>query len=455
MLQKQSSIINLIYLIILSTLSLILVAGCGPETKVEYVLKDSSLVSKLNTPTAFRFTPSGQLFIAEKGGVIWFYSSLTDTNPSKVADFHTEVFDLWDRGLLSVEVDPNFPAAPYLYILYTYDAPIGGTAPIYNDSDNRTASTPGPASARLSRLVLQLDGADHYVMKDENVIINDWCQVVPVHSIGTVRFGAEGALYISAGDSADYSTADWGQYENLCGDPIDFGGSLRAQRHGPGSPSPVTINGSIIRVDPATGEAMADNPVQGDRVLAYGLRNPFRFTFRPGTSEIWVGDVGWNAWEEVDRITSTASQINFGWPCYEGGDVNKPFAGTSVCLDLMASLVKNPNRVAMPYYSYNHDESFTSNIPCGNENGSAISGLAFDTGHGSLGHSGALYLADYTRNCIWAMLPGTDGAPDPAQIIPVSNSAQSPVDLQVGPDGELYYLSITLGELHRLTMKPQ
>ena len=59
---------------------------------------------------------------------------------------------------------------------------------------------------------------------------------------------------------------------------------------------------------------------QARRIIAYGLRNPFRFTYRPGTNELWIGDVGWGTWEEIDRIADdhdTAS-TNFGWPCYEG-----------------------------------------------------------------------------------------------------------------------------------------
>ena len=70
----------------------------------------------------------------------------------------------------------------------------------------------------------------------------------------------------------------------------------------------MTLDGSIIRVDPDTGDAMPDNPAVGDananrrRIVAYGFRNPFRFTFRPGTSEVWIGDVGWNTWEEVNRV---------------------------------------------------------------------------------------------------------------------------------------------------------
>src|SRR4029450_13615764 len=88
---------------------------------------------------------------------------------------------------------------------------------------------------------------------------------------------------------------------------------------------PVGMCGSIIRVDPATGTRLADNPLassthpQPRRIVSYGLRNPYRFAFRPGASEIWVGDVGWNTWEELDRIPSPAAPVeNFGWPCYEG-----------------------------------------------------------------------------------------------------------------------------------------
>jgi len=80
-------------------------------------------------------------------------------------------------------------------------------------------------------------------------------------------------------------------------------------------------------VDPTTGAAQTDNPMIGAtdlndrRIMASGLRNPFRIANRPETDEIWVGDVGWNDWEEINRIQSgTASRVKFGWPCYEGGN---------------------------------------------------------------------------------------------------------------------------------------
>ena len=78
----------------------------------------------------------------------------------------------------------------------------------------------------------------------------------------------------------------------------------------------------MLRVDPATGAGAPGNPMAGStdvnarRIIGYGLRYPFRFTVRPGTSELWVGDVGWNTWEEVNRMTSPtpANPVNFGCP---------------------------------------------------------------------------------------------------------------------------------------------
>ena len=89
----------------------------------------------------------------------------------------------------------------------------------------------------------------------------------------------------------------------------------------------------IIRIDPATGAAHPGNAAIGAsdpnerRIIASGLRNPFRLTNRPETDEIWLGDVGWNDWE-INRIPNpTAPRLNFGWPCYEGatgGPTGKP-----------------------------------------------------------------------------------------------------------------------------------
>ena len=110
----------------------------------------------------------------------------------------------------------------------------------------------------------------------------------------------------------------------------------------PASPAgqPVTLDGSVIPVGPATGLAASGNPNSGAADAnakpdpsPTGSEIPFRFTFRPGTSELSVGDVGWDTWEEIDRIPSpTAPTFKFGWPCYEGNGVqaaSRPQISTS------------------------------------------------------------------------------------------------------------------------------
>ena len=121
---------------------------------------------------------------------------------------------------------------------------------------------------------------------------------------------------------------------NPCGDPpVPIGGTQSAPSAEGGAlrsqdlrtpADPTSLDGTIIRVDPLTGLGAAGNPfasssdLNARRVVAYGLRNPFRIAHRPGTDEIWAGDVGWGTWEEIDRVTSPAAPAdNFGWPCYE------------------------------------------------------------------------------------------------------------------------------------------
>src|SRR5215813_2015821 len=89
---------------------------------------DSVVLSGLTNPTVLQFAPDGRIFVGQKNGVIKVFQSLTDTNPVTFADLSTKVDDYWDRGLLGLALPPGFPATtPYIYVLYTYDAPPGGT----------------------------------------------------------------------------------------------------------------------------------------------------------------------------------------------------------------------------------------------------------------------------------------------------------------------------------------
>ena len=91
--------------------------------------QEQIVFSGLSSPVDLEFAPDGRIFVAEKGGRIKVFDDLADTTPTVFADLSANVHNQWDRGLLGMALAPNFPANPYVYVLYTYDAPPGQTAP--------------------------------------------------------------------------------------------------------------------------------------------------------------------------------------------------------------------------------------------------------------------------------------------------------------------------------------
>ena len=441
--------------------------------------QESVVFSGLNQPTVVRFAADGRIFVAEKRGVIKVFDSLTDTTPAIFADLNVNVHNFWDRGLLGMALAPNFPIDPYVYVLYTYDhelgstdsAPRWGTPGVYSDP---CPTPPGPTadgcvvSARLSRL----QAAGNVMSGSEQVLIEDWCQQYPSHSIGTVEFGRDGALYVSGGDGASFTFTDYGQDGspvNPCGDPPGApgtvltpptaeGGALRSQDLQT-TGDPVTLDGSIIRVDPTTGAGLPDNPLAASadpnarRIIAYGLRNPFRFTHRPGTDELWVGDVGWNDWEEINVVSDPNDSVveNFGWPCYEGNGRQPGY--DSANLNICETLYTTPGAVTSPYFAYHHSNRVVPNETCPTGS-SSIAGLEFEFAAAQNSYpaeyDSALFFADYSRDCIWAMLKGADGKPAPGQIRTFVAGAANPVNLENGPSGDLFYVDFDGGTIRRI-----
>src|SRR5512134_2623692 len=109
--------------------SMLLMAGTGCSQILQPGFQQSTVFTGLTNPTAIAFAQDGRVFVAEKSGLIKVFDNLADTTPTIFADLRTNVHNFWDRGLLGLELHPAFPEAPYVYVLYTMDAAIGGTPP--------------------------------------------------------------------------------------------------------------------------------------------------------------------------------------------------------------------------------------------------------------------------------------------------------------------------------------
>ena len=438
---------------------------------------ESIVLSGLTQPTTVRFSPDGRVFVAEKSGLIKVFANLSATTPIIFHDLRANVHNFWDRGLMGLELHPNFPTVPSVYVVYTYDKePDNPQVPRWgapNITSDPCPTPPGPTtngcvvSGRLSRL--EAAAGSSVSTGTESVLVEGWGQQFPSHSMDTVMFGPDGALYASAGDGANFNFADYGQAGtplNPLGDPpvgvggvqsppAAEGGATRAQSLRRVS-GPTVLNGTIIRVDPFTGAALTDNPLSANadpnarRIVGYGFRNPFRFTIRPGTSELWIADVGWSSREEINLIPNplTSTVRNFGWPCYEGATSQPSYQalGLSICQNLYSQSGGH----TPPYFTYSHTQQVVAGETCP-IGSSSISGLTFNQGGNyPAQYQGALFFSDFSRKCIWSMFAGANGLPDLATRATFAAGAENPVDLQIGPGGDLFYVDFNGGTIRRI-----
>jgi glucose/arabinose dehydrogenase len=384
-----------------------------------------TVAAGLDTPTAFAFAPDGRVFIAEKPGIV----RVVKNGALLTTPFYTvpNVNNFHDRGLLGIALDPNFASNGYVYLSYTYDNNPANIGAAKTDQIIRVTAS-GDTALANSQFVLAGSVVGSAAQPScENLPLTADC--IPTdgdsHSMGSLHFGPDGMLYAAVGDGASYFSVD----------PL----ALRAQ----------DVNrypGKILRLNPQNGQGLPDNPFAicnpscdltstRSKVWALGVRNDFRFNFNPATGVIVSGDVGWDTWEELNRIAKGA---NLGWPCYEGVAQQPGYAAFAQCQSLYSA-----GGVTPPIYQYGH----------ANPGGEAAIGGGFTGTNNSYGvpFQNAYWFADYAQNTISvAKLDASD------QILAgsmsnITNSADGPVDLETAPNGDVYYLAINTGELRHLT----
>lgn len=252
-------------------------------------------------------------------------------------------------------------------------------------------STSGSVHNRLSRFTANGD----VVVAGSELVLADFPTLGAAnHNGGAVHFGLDGKLYVSVGDNAVGSNAQ----------------------------SLTTPLGKLLRFNP-DGSIPTDNPFFASATglaratWALGLRNPFTFEVQPGTGTIFINDVGGGGWEEIDRAQKGA---NYGWPTTEGNFTNHP-------------------EFTQPFFTYPHGG--------GNTSGNCIAGGAFYNPSVQAfpsSYVGQYFFADYTNNWIRRINPTTG-----ANSV-FATGVSGPVDLDVGPDGSLYYLARGSGQVGRV-----
>jgi glucose/arabinose dehydrogenase len=373
----------------------------------------------VQAPVGFSFLPDGRILIIEKDSGNVRLARAGTTTSIVIATIPGLTF-FGERGLLGIAVDPAWPARPYVYFFGTYT---GGNSRVTMYTASGDLSN--PTSSQLS-------------LGSPYVLLGDIPDLREHHNAGTLRFGPDAALYVSTGD-------DGGQCEAQ--DVNFFNGKILrldvSRMPGPGSGPP-----SKADITPA------GNPYSGPTdnarlVYASGLRNPFRFTVDSATGNLYIGDVGDLAWEEIDEaVRAGYTGDNYGWPGYEGLVPSMCCPGCTLLPPLTA-----------PIHVYENPADPQSAAVTGGPVYRRVLGSPRSFG---FEYDGSLFLSDHYGGWIrrlshatgsWDFAPPVPGQPDALNWAAGIGFLS---DLQVGPDGALYFTTMVntpgglLRGLHRI-----
>ena len=333
-------------------------------------------------------------FVLEKDGLLKVFSTASPASVSTWLDLTGRVNPLGEGGLLGMAFHPNWPGTREVFISYTTDG--------------------APLTSRLSRFIL--DSATQPVNFTEQVLLTV-DQPFSNHNGGDIAFGPDGFLYFGLGDGGSG------------GDPNDYaqnqtqllGKMLRINVVGVAFPSPgYTIPaGNPFAANAKCGPG--SNAQSCPETYASGLRNPWRWSFDGPTGQLWLGDVGQDAWEEVDRIERGG---NYGWRCREGfNDFNTAGCSTGGFIDPLTE-----------YPHANGDSSITGGYVY---RGTAIPVLR-----------GRYVFGDFSSGRIWALEDDGQGGYSNDELL---NSPYNISAFAIGADTELYFADYSSGRIRRIT----
>ncbi len=389
--QNQLHLFSLARLCVLFLIPLLLVSCTRAQTQTQQpqpepeTITFSLVTDGLSQPVDITHAGDARLFIVEKGGKIRLFENNT-LRAEAVLDLSDIVSTNSERGLLSLAFDPNFTENNYFFVYYT---------------DSQGSST-------ISRFTLnnQTSVAD---ASSEKILLK-FSQPFANHNGGQIAFGPDGYLYIASGDGGSGN------------DPLNAGQNLK------------TLLGKILRIDVVGTEAQAysipkDNPfVDNDSALpeiwAYGLRNPWRFSFDSLTGDMYIADVGQNAFEEVNfQAADSTGGENYGWRLMEARSCFNP---SESC---------NPdNNLVEPILHYAH----------GSENGRSITGGFVYRGESINSLQRKYIYGDFVSGRIWQAEADPEGVRGWRNSL-IEDTNYSISTFGVDHEGELYVASFSGG----------
>jgi len=355
----------------------------GPRAGLYQVVNAFPLLSFTN-PVFLTYAPGDptRLFVLEQRGTIQVFLNDPATAAKQTfLDIQGKVSSGGETGLLGLAFDPDYATNGFFYVNYT--------------------SGQGGLHTVIARYQVT---ADPDVADDTSeTILLQYNQPFSNHNGGCLQFGPDGNLYIGAGDGGS------------AGDPQGNGQSL------------TTVLGKILRIT-NTGAIPADNPFVGmgggvrEEIWAYGMRNPWRFSFDRATGELWCGDVGQDKIEEIDLVTKGG---NYGWNLFEGDQSYKNPGNVNI------------NTTDRPITTYTHAL------------GESVTGGYVYRGPGVPSLVGLYLYGDFGSGRLWALDYAGGNVVSNVEIAGVGNPSSFGEDF----DGEVYICSYG-GSIYRFEELP-